>query len=357
MNQGKLNRFAICAIMVSMLCSAYTAQAQYVGRIQMDDKKAEDWSCRYYENNCSNLKNIETTYFVAYNVNSPSVKKYLEVLKANWKISKNIELISFDQVKAKMASNAVFIAPTVYLGDARVLGYSIMSFPPYAVNNADKMVKEADGNLNFYGAMTHKKFMIEQPWELAKAQKNGEKLKTLLSEEKTSMYKSLTGTNYSPFEMEESKFLAWNEDVFKQQLLSFQWYVDTYVKTDKEKEASNAMKNLINSSETDKLKTETLYVPDYTLAQQAKSNEPLDVQKAMGPYPFPWKKITNADFKKKLKSGERFYYVHMDRLFDVQWLFEVINAKTGEIIYTRYYCCDMAMSPGMIKNLKADTSK
>ncbi|MBS1624303.1 MAG: hypothetical protein JST83_09805 [Bacteroidetes bacterium] len=357
MDQRK-SSLSLLALAVFLIISVIPAQAQWLLTVKTP-KGSEDITCRYYENNAATLLNNATiTYFVAYNTNSPQVKKYLEVLKANWKITKDVELISFDQVKSKLAANAVFIAPTVQLfTDVRLVGYSIMTFADEAISHPDDAIKESDGNLNFYKGIIHKKFMIEQPWDVVKAQaKNGEKLKVLMAEDKTSMFKSLSSTNLSPFEMDENKFLAWNEDVFRQQLLGYQGYYETYVATDKVKEAAKDMKNLVTPA-AGKLKTETLYIPDYVLAQQAKSNEPLAADKAMKDYPFAWKKLTNADFKKKLKTGEHFYYLHIDRLYDVHWLCEVIDAGTGAIVYTRYYCCDLALSPGMLKALKTDISK
>ncbi len=344
--------------LLALMLSHGTTQAQWQTSVRTA-KGAEDITCRYYENQApADMIDAPITYFVAYNPNSPQVKKYFEVLKATWKLTTNFELISFDQVKSKLAPHAIFIAPTVQLfTDVRLVGYSIMTFSDQAIKDPDAWIKEDDGNLNFKGGIIHRKIMIEQPWDVVKAQaKNGEKLKVILSEDKTSMYKSLNGTNLSPFEMDENKFLAWNEDVFRQQLLSYQWFFDTYVKTDKVKESTKEMKNLVSPA-ADKLKSETLYIPDYVLAQQMKSNEPLPVDKAMKDYPFTWKKLTNADFKKKLKAGENFYYLHMDRLYDVQWLCEVIDARTDQIVYTRYYCCDMALSPGMLKNLRTDLTK
>lgn len=356
MYQRKLSTALLTLLL--FLSGSYAAQAQWLMTVK-SDKGSEDITCRYYENQAAlDMNEATITYFVAYNPNSPQVKKYFDVLKATWKVTSNMELISFDQVKSKLAPHAIFIAPTVQLfTDTRLVGYSIMTFSGEAIKNPDGLIKEEDGNLNFKGGIIHRKIVIEQPWDVVKAQaKNGEKLKVLMSEDKTSMYKSLHGTNLSPFEMDENKFLAWNEDVFREQLLSYQWYFDTYVKTDKVKESTKDMKNLVNPAAATKLKTETLYVPEYILAQQAKGGD-LPIDKAMANYPFTWKKLTNADFKKKLKNGDNFYYLHMDRLYDVQWLCEVIDARTGQIVYTRYYCCDLALSPGMIKNLRTDLTK
>lgn len=100
------------------------------------------------------------------------------------------------------------------------------------------------------------------------------------------------------------------------------------------------------------LKTETLYIPEYlnvkydpwTLRDSDKTED--EKIKLFSKYNYKFQYITDAEINKKILNTEKFYYLRYVRTNAERFL-QVINSKTGEIVYSDYIT-------GLSYQLKAD---
>src|SRR5690606_28263853 len=88
-----------------------------------------------------------------------------------------------------------------------------------------------------------------------------------------------------------------------------------------------------------KLKTETLYVPDYIFIKRNKfkgtESERFEEKELMEGYKFPYKIVSIEELNSKILNGEEFLYLSYIRSNTDKFI-SVINSKTGEVIYTVY---------------------
>lgn len=94
------------------------------------------------------------------------------------------------------------------------------------------------------------------------------------------------------------------------------------------------------SSQISKLKTDTLYIPFdlyclytfKTLKEKYKDN----FEKFKDDYDFPYNVLSSEDISNKIVNGEEFYYLRFN-LIETEKLVQVVNSKTGEVIYSRRF--------------------
>ncbi|MCF6308404.1 MAG: hypothetical protein L3J09_10660 [Flavobacteriaceae bacterium] len=93
--------------------------------------------------------------------------------------------------------------------------------------------------------------------------------------------------------------------------------------------------------EIKKLKKNKLYIPSYMVikyngwtGQDSGENEE-GVQKVFGKYDYKYEIISDDDLSDKIMNNEEFYYLRYVRMNAERFL-QVVNSKTGEIIYRNY---------------------
>ena len=94
--------------------------------------------------------------------------------------------------------------------------------------------------------------------------------------------------------------------------------------------------DVINKSELKKLKTKTLYVPDWMLRKingtKGFLKEVLSPKELMKKYPYKYLVVSNEEINDKILNKEEFYYLMHTQIYHMK-LVSVINSLTGEIVY------------------------
>ena len=100
--------------------------------------------------------------------------------------------------------------------------------------------------------------------------------------------------------------------------------------------------------EIKELAGQTLFVPSY-LSRKYKSKKDgeeneMYIKELFKDYKYDYKVVSSEDLSSRIMNKEEFYYIRYVRIMSEKFL-QVINAKTGEIIYRNY-------SPSLSKNIK-----
>lgn len=116
------------------------------------------------------------------------------------------------------------------------------------------------------------------------------------------------------------------------------------------------------SNQISKLKTDTLYIPFdlyclYTFKNLKEKNKD-NFEKFKGDYDFPYNVLSSEDISTKIVNGEEFYYLRFN-LIETENLVQVVNSKTGDVIYSRRFS---GMGPYQIpdkaiKNINREVKK
>lgn len=109
------------------------------------------------------------------------------------------------------------------------------------------------------------------------------------------------------------------------------------------------------SSELNQLAVDTLYVPTY-LEYKFHKNEwyeskENDLQKLFRNYPFPWKPISLEELNKKILQEEKPFYYFLHIMTSGERYVNVVNARTGELVYRKYRPSSYNLGSGSIMNL------
>lgn len=94
------------------------------------------------------------------------------------------------------------------------------------------------------------------------------------------------------------------------------------------------------SNQISKLKTDSLYIPFdlyclYTFKNLREKNKN-NFEKFKDDYDFPYNVLSSEDISNKIVNGEEFYYLRFN-LIETEKLVQVVNSKTGEVIYSRRF--------------------
>lgn len=115
-----------------------------------------------------------------------------------------------------------------------------------------------------------------------------------------------------------------------------------------------------STSEFKQLKTKKLYVPSYIITHLSGDDEEKinsKLEDYFKDYDYKYELIDDDVLNKKILEGEEFYYLRYARVNTERFL-QVINSKTGEIVYANYITgMAIKLKPKHIKELSKDISK
>jgi len=106
-----------------------------------------------------------------------------------------------------------------------------------------------------------------------------------------------------------------------------------------------------NQEQLKTLRTATLYVPDYLLTRYkgffpgVHDSDPEPAQKVMAAYNFKYQVIKSKELNDMILKNQSFYYLDVLMLRDNELLLQVINGKTGEIIYNHHTFAQFMSGP------------
>lgn len=118
--------------------------------------------------------------------------------------------------------------------------------------------------------------------------------------------------------------------------------------------------DITNKIELAKLKTETLYVPDFNLIKFSpflgKSKTPADEEKIFDDYKLPYQVINKDDLEPVIFASRPSYYLIFIKDSSSK-IVCVINSKTGETIYSRATSISYNLKSGDLKDLYKEINR
>ena len=306
------------------------------------DAQIESFPSYFPHRDFQKLKNIKYTYLVVDNVNSPVAQKYFKALKACWKLSPSVELISYKDIKAKDSPDALFISTYVsvwrYMTAApqvRLLGFRYWTIR----DTASAMPGVLDQDEPLRKALKPNQDIIEYDREVFET---SEKVFTAPANMKYS-----ENLNLCIFEMVDRDFF-WSEGFFRNRLCLFQRSLDMYSRADTSKKAQEDMLYGFDKKKLEALKKQTLYMPAtiftprYWGIHSGDGELPdtfphaHDEKSTMAYYGYKYQLLSTDDLCNKITNDKHgFNYLYVKR-YAGGILLEIANSKTGDLIYRQY---------------------
>ena len=289
----------------------------------------------------SNLDKIDrlknsTTYIVMKDPDSERVKEYVEVFKKYWTISK-FEFIKYNDMKKYVVPGNSFF----------MMSHEELAYGGYV--NPNSSVVSSNTSNHIYLEL----------WDLDEKQLQSIKKKEYMDpEDKTQFarielftdYYALISANtidYLDYDG-EGRLRNWGPGVLKNYLKVLM----ARLNADKNHELDE---EICNINEVEKLKEETLYVPDYVLIKFSKHNED-EVQRhnekeLFQDYRFKYKLISGAELNQKILNDQGGFYYLLYIKSNTDKYINVINSLTGEIIYSKCVYGSRNIDTKDLKNL------
>jgi len=168
----------------------------------------------------------------------------------------------------------------------------------------------------------------------------------------TSMYSDFATTVstediYAPSYNLFSHLKNWGPGVFKNIIQNFNSFFVT-------KENRGPYQEFLNKDELSKLKSATLYAPDYILTKtnvfNGSEEKKMSEDDLFGNYKLRYKVVSGQELNNKIQAGEIFYYLIFIRNSNQKYV-NVLNSSTGEIIYSTHVSGAYNMKSGDLKDL------
>jgi len=268
----------------------------------------------------ADLKN-GTTFIAMKNPDDPSVKEYIDVIKDNWKLSK-YKIIKYSEIEENVKPNNYFLT---------IGGYETNTSTYNLVNGTKR------GGINY--SNTHLYLSLWTPKEKYFKKKK----KKLSRSEHLELARIELFTDFPTLANPQNIYLEdfhggghirnWSAGILKNQLQVLTNLVES-------KKERKLYAGFLNKSELKKLKTNTLFVPEYTLfkfnkfsGSETKKHDKAELFKG---YKKKYEIVSMKELSEKiLTSAEPIYYLIYIKSSTDKFV-SVINSKTGELIYSKY---------------------
>jgi hypothetical protein len=165
------------------------------------------------------------------------------------------------------------------------------------------------------------------------------------------IYGSTNSLDTSSYDHNSNLFL-WGPGILKNYIQK----VEMYVKSKKAVEADSKLSTVDNAADLSKLKSVTLYVPDYCLwdysmITNSYKKEPREEEDIFGKYTLPYELISSEELNKKiLDSKEEFFYLVYTSDMPRKYI-NVVSSLTGKIIYSEFSTPSYEFNKGDMKDL------
>ena len=262
-----------------------------------------------------------TTYVTMNDPNSERAKEYKEVFANNWTISKPV-FIKYSDVGQYLKPGNSFLTITMY------------------TENLQMVTRLSDGGVH-NGVKSQKKYFQLEFWmpndKFFESKKSvdefgyGDKNKIAYVEIASEFAATNNEDNNFKTDYNLDEHLKnWGPGILKNYIQSF----NRYFKDNTICKPYDAVANMLELS---KLKTETLYVPDYVLTKtnifSGDESKQLKEKDIFGDYKLKYKLLTLSELNKKIQTETiPFYYLLFIRSSNHKYI-NVVNSITGEIVY------------------------
>lgn len=289
-----------------------------------------------------NLKEVEkikkgTTYVVMYNPNSPRVAPFIQAFKDAWTLSR-LEFIRYSEMESHLSPENSF--------------FSIGGYETTTENFVDvRGIRRKTGEYS----NTHLYLELWVPNEKYFTQN---KQKPLREKDKVQVARIELYTDYETLKAPETihqmdfdglgHIRNWGPGMLKNYLQTLTFFLN---KGEKRFIASKTF----NEQELSKLKTSTLYVPDYVLVKfnmftgdESKQHKEEDL---FEDYKLKYQVLSTKKLNDNILNDPSGFYYLLYVKSSTDKFVSVINSKTGEIIYSEYTGVKYNLKSGDLKDL------
>ncbi len=274
------------------------------------------------------VRNIERTVFVYGDQSTDFIEELKPMLKKAWTIS-GLEFKHIDNLDAQSAD----------CGTSYIVFSGLASTKIYT--GARKNSTGIDGWRNSYIHLTLQTCVDGERQDLARGE---------LYPAFSTLNSVASKTDDLAYFYNDAEFYNWNPVI----LLNYVQVFNKYLTEGKPLWlfASNSDESALN-----KLKNETLYIPENTLIKfnkftgnESKRHKEEELFKK---YPFSYKVVSDDVLFDMVKNGESFYYLNYIKSSTDKYV-SVLNGKTGEILYTDYSPMSYNIKSKDLKRLTKD---
>jgi hypothetical protein len=283
-----------------------------------------------------------TTYFVMPDPNSSEAKAYKEVFTKNWTLSKP-EFISYSEVDKHIAKGNSFLNVVLISMTGQLMGMTKTDGAGRSTTTEGMKTEQNLVYLDFWipsdEFIESKKTMVEY----------GARYKEIIASINMHVDYATTVTAediYSPSYNLFSHLKNWGPGIFKNYIQNLNSFFAS-------NEKRGPYQEFLNNNELSKLKSGTLYIPDYVLTKINVFNgkeTKVEENELFDGYKLKYKVIPTVELNNKIQTNENFYYLIFIRNSNQKYV-NVVNSSTGEIVYSTHQAGAYNMKSGDLKEL------
>jgi hypothetical protein len=256
-----------------------------------------------------------TTYLVTPDTISESCKKYIEVLKETWTLTP-IKCIKPDEIDQYAAPNSSFFMftsvnrPISEKKDRR--GFTISENPRYTFFFELWICKE-----RFFSS---KRIKV----------KEDDVIQIASVELFHNAYNPTEAQFFSRYKLDgEGHLKNWSPGIFKNYLQSIMYFIE-------KKEERPISKDIFQPKLLQKLKKDTLFIPDYVFKKMngftGDDSKSYETEDFMSEYPYPYKIVSMAELDHRILTDPNGIHYMLLMQSHTHKIISVVNSKTGTIL-------------------------
>lgn len=276
-----------------------------------------------------------TTYVVMKDPNAESAKEYIDAFKESWTISK-IGFIKYSEIEAYVSPDNSFIT---------IEGDILSTFDIIDYEKGERKAMKVFGNNHTYLDL----------WTCDKKYFESKK-----KNKKFDFYSKIDVARIELFTTQWDFRLIYNSD-FDEKGLIRNWgpgilknYIQSLMNFLNKDTNHGLYSGIKNTVELEKLKKQTLYLPNYVLTKYKANGEEIGTQnekELFKDYKFDYQLLSTEDLNKRILNDKTsFYYLIYVQSATDKYI-SIINSITGEIIYSTYIPGSVSFSSEDLKNL------
>lgn len=276
-----------------------------------------------------------TTYIVMEDTVSTTAKAYMDVYRSAWQVSK-LDFIKPEETDKKLDESSSFLS---FSGEE---------------SHSQFVTKMSDGTEKKGSSFSNTHLYLEY-WKWGQVVS---KKKNTIGLYKITMARIHLFTDFPTYKNPKLMFTPdydggnhirnWGIGIFKN-------YVQLLSKQLKGTKERRLFESETNEKALAKLKRDTLFVPDYVLIEFNKftGNETKkhDEKEVFEDYPFKYKLLSSEELNKKIMESEQPFLYLLYVKSSTDKFISIVNAQTGELIYTKYKPVSYNISSKDFKNI------
>ena len=264
------------------------------------------------------------TYVAMNDPEAPEAEAYINVIRENWTLSE-LQFIKYEEIVDHLTPTSSFLTISGYETNTQFINLYASGSRRYGINysNTHLYLELWTCRDKYFEKLEKKQIDFKDKDKIQVA-----RIELFTDFQTLSDPDLIFQSDYSG----EGHIRNWNPGVLRNYIRALVAYLD-------QGEYRTLYAGIQNENQINKLKRDTLFIPEYVLIKfnmfTGDESEQHEAQDIFGEYEYPYELITMEELSDRILREEEFYYLIYVKSSTDKYV-SIINSVTGEFIYSRY---------------------